>query len=61
MTYAIVEKDNPLALHGLFDSLDRARRHLADVIPMYVDRGYFVDKTLTRDSFTIVERNARKA
>ncbi len=58
MTYAIVERNNRLAVHGLFDSLDRAERHLRDVIPTYCQRGYFMDKTLTHDSFIITERNA---
>lgn len=49
----IVEKDNPLAVHGLFDSVERAERHLREVIPVYVARGYFMDKTLTADSFRI--------
>lgn len=50
---AIVEKRNHLAIHGLFDSRDRAERHLREVIPTYVARGYFSDKTLTADDFMI--------
>ena len=53
--YKIVEKDNPLAVHGLFDRLDRAERHLKEEIPFYCARGYFMDKTLTPESFEIVE------
>lgn len=53
--YKIIEKENPLAVHGLFDSKERAERHLRDVIPEYVRRGYFMDKTLTADSFKIAE------
>lgn len=59
-TYALVERDNPLALHGIFDTLASAERHLAETIPVYVARGYFMDKTLTQDSFMIVERNTTK-
>lgn len=51
--YKIVEKSNQLAVHGLFDSLERAERHIKETIPVYVSRGYFMDKTLTADSFTI--------
>lgn len=52
--FKIIEKKNPLAVHGLFDSRERAERHLTDVIPDYVRRGYFMDKTLTADSFEVV-------
>ena len=55
MAFKIVEIDNPLAVHGIFDRLDRAERHLREVIPTYVERGYFMDKSLTAASFRIVE------
>lgn len=55
MKYALIERANPLAIHALFDSLERAERHLREVIPLYVQRGYFMDKTLTADSFSIIE------
>lgn len=51
--YYIAERNNPLAVHGIFDSFDRAERHLREVIPVYVARGYFADKTLRADSFVI--------
>lgn len=54
--FYIVEKNNPLAIHGIFDTEDRAIRHLAEVIPDYVARGFFMDKTLTPDSFIIQQR-----
>lgn len=53
-SYKLVEKNNPLAVHGLFDTLDRAEKHLNETIPLYVQRGYFMDKTLTKDSFEIL-------
>lgn len=52
--FKLVEKQNPLACHGLFDSLERAERHLREVIPDYVARGFFMDKTLTAESFEVV-------
>ena len=55
MKYKIVEKKNPLAVHALFDSLQRAERHLNEVIPEYVKRGFFMDKTLTENCFEIKE------
>lgn len=54
-TIKLVEKKNPLAVHGHFDSMERAKRHLAETIPVYCAKGYFMDKTLTPDSFEIVE------
>lgn len=59
MHFAIIEKNNPLALHGLFDTIERAERHLRDVIPVYVTRGYFMDKTLTANSFVIVQKHPK--
>ena len=56
MEYAVVEKKNHLAVHGYFMTLDSAVRHLKNVIPSYAARGYFTDKTLTADSFEIIER-----
>ena len=55
MSFKIVETDNPLAVHGIFDNLARAERHLREIIPSYVARGYFMDKSLTANSFKIVE------
>ncbi len=51
--YRLVEKNNELAVHGTFGTLESAERHLLNVIPNYVNRGYFMDKTLTKDSFKI--------
>ena len=55
--YKVVEKGNPLVVHGIFDSKERAEHWLKEVCPRYVERSYFMDKTLTQDSFMIVERN----
>ena len=53
--WKIVEKKNPLAVHALCHSRESAERWIAVNAPMYCARGYFVDKTLTPDSFTIRE------
>jgi len=53
--WKLVEKKNPLALHALFDTKERAERHLREVIPDYCRRGLFMDKTLQPDDFVIVE------
>ena len=55
MAYKIVEKNNKLAVHGLFESLARAENYLNNVIPVYVSRGYFMNKTLKADDFMIQE------
>jgi len=52
--WKMIEKKNPLAVHGLFGSYARARQHLNTVVPEYVRKGYFMDKNLTASDFTIV-------
>lgn len=59
--FKIVEKNNPLALHALCYSLESAQKWIDVNAPMYVERGYFMDKTLTKDSFVIVPPAATKA
>lgn len=39
MEYAIVEKKNHRAVHGIFDTRDRAEAFLRETIPLYVARG----------------------
>jgi hypothetical protein len=51
--FKIVEKSNPLAVHCLFDTLERAQYWLNVKAAEYYSRGYFMDKTLTPESFTI--------
>lgn len=53
--WKIVERDNPLAVHGYFTSRETAERHLREVIPVYCERGYFTDKALVPESFVVVE------
>jgi hypothetical protein len=53
MEIKIVEKKNHLAVHGLFDSYERAEWFLHHVVPEYVAKGYYMDKTLKADDFTI--------
>jgi len=50
-TVKVVEKNNPLAVHCLTWSYERAQQW----IDRYGDSGIFTDKTLTRDSFMIVD------
>lgn len=52
--FKLVEKKNQLAIHGLFDSYERAKYHLDVNIPEYILLGYFVDKTLGVADFEIM-------
>ena len=56
MSHMIVEKKNPLAVHAYCYSKESAQRWLDVNAPEYVAKGYFLDKTLTVDSFEIKER-----
>lgn len=51
----VVEKGNELAVHVHCSSKDSAQRWIDEKAPVYCERGYFMDKTLTPDSFTIKE------
>jgi hypothetical protein len=51
--YKIVEKTNPLAVHAHCETLDSAKRWIAVNAPLYCSKDYFMDKTLTPNSFTI--------
>lgn len=55
MTFKVVEKKNPLAVHVHCDTRERAEHWIQVKAPEYVARGIFMDKTLTADSFTIRE------
>ncbi len=55
MKYKMVEKSNHLHVHAYFDSMASGKRFLKEVVPVYCQRGYYMDKTLTPDSFEIIE------
>jgi len=52
--WKIVEKRNHLAVHQLHSSRESAEKSLREVIPVYVARGYYMDKTLTPDDFEVI-------
>ncbi len=54
--FEIREKLNPLALHAICETLDRAERWISLNAVEYCAKGYFMDKTLTPDSFMISEK-----
>jgi hypothetical protein len=53
--FQVVEKNNPRAIHCITATRERAERWIAVTVPEYCRMGYFMDKTLTPDSFTIKE------
>lgn len=61
MEFLIVEKSNHLSVHGIFSTKERAELFLSEDIPFYVAKSYFSDKTLTSNSFEIIEREPQKS
>lgn len=55
MQYKIVEKNNHHAVHAICDTEERAKAWIHEKAPVYCEKGYFTDKTLTPDSFMIVK------
>ena len=55
MAYKIVEKNNQQAVHAICETEDRAKAWLQEKAPIYCEKGYFIDKKLTPDSFMIVK------
>lgn len=53
--FHVIEKSNPLALHLIADKREQAEHWINTKAPEYCARGFFDDKTLTPDSFTIKE------
>lgn len=55
--FSVVEKDNPLHVHALCYSRESAERWIAVNAVAYCARGFFMDKTLTPESFAIINPN----
>jgi hypothetical protein len=53
--FKVIEKLNPLAVHCIAATRDRAEHWIKVLAPDYCAKGYLMDKTLTPDSFTIKE------
>jgi len=51
--YKVIEKNNPLAVHCICDTLARAEHWIKHTAPEYCSKGYFINKTLNPESFTI--------
>ena len=59
--FKVVEKKNHLAVHQLHYTREGAERSIREIIPEYVKRGYYMDKTLTADDFEVIEDKPFKA
>ena len=53
--FKVVEKKNHYAVHVICPSRYAAERWINVEAPIYCAKGYFMDKTLTPDSFIIKE------
>lgn len=51
--FKVIEKSNPLHVHAVCSTLASAQRWIAESAPQYCAKGYFMDKSLTPESFTI--------
>ena len=58
--YKVVEKDNPLRIHACCDTKESAEFWVKVLAPDYASRGFFTDKTLSGDSFTVVTAGNKK-
>ena len=54
--YYVVEKKNPLAVHCIADTRERAEHWINNNALLYCARGYFMNKALMPESFMIQER-----
>ena len=52
--YRVVEKADHLAVHALCNHQEGAERWIAVNAKEYSEKGYFMNKTLTPDSFEIL-------
>jgi len=57
MIFKIIVSKNRGAVHGEFSDLERAKNHLNTVVPVYIDRGIFMDKDLRVGDFEIIDSN----
>lgn len=60
MAWALTEKENHSAIHGLFDYKETAEKFLKEVVPKYVARSYYMNKALTAGSFEVIEYTPKK-
>lgn len=56
MRFDVVEKKNPFHLHAICSTRASAERWIKEPAPEYCAKGFFMDKSLTPESFEIIER-----
>ena len=54
MKFKVIEVNNPLAIHCIADTKERAEHWINIKAPIYIEKGYFMDKELTKESFKIL-------
>ena len=52
--YLVVEKLNHLHVHAHCDTAESAQQWITSYAPEYCKKGYFMDKSLTPESFVIL-------
>ena len=56
MTYLVVEKDNRLAVHAHCETKESAGKWINKNAVEYCAKRYFMDKTLTPESFEVISK-----
>jgi len=54
MKYKVVEKEKENAVHCICDTKEGAERWIKVNAPEYIEKGFFMDKSLTKNSFKII-------
>jgi len=55
MKFKVIEVNNPLATHCIAYTKERAEHWINIKAPIYIEKGYFMNKELTKESFKIIE------
>ena len=55
MKFKVIEANNPLAVHCIAYTKERAEHWINIKAPIYIEKGYFMNKELTKESFKIIE------
>lgn len=53
--FYVVQKNDQNAIHAVCSTREGAQKWIDEFAPVYVQRGFFSDKTLTAESFEIKE------
>lgn len=58
--FKVIEKDHPLHVHAICSSLASAQQWIAELAPQYCAKGYFMNKSLTPESFVVIKQERWK-